>query len=124
MAYTLRFHPDKKIVLLRHTGQLTMEDALQARAAAVPWLNEIGLWRLLADIREAELSLSLAELFSFNASHAEAFPKGTRIACVFSPDKARLEDVQFSETVAQNRGAMLRVFVQEPEALDWLTAPE
>jgi hypothetical protein len=73
-------------------------------------------WRLLIDIMAVPPPISTVDKYETGVEVAHLADRRLRMAVV-----GRVEIVDhFFETVARNRGASVRAFTEEAEALDWL----
>jgi len=83
---------------------------------------EANVTRVLCD--EKDLAYTIGTLDTFKAAEhiAKKAPKVARIAFVCHP--RYVEDGQFWETVAVNRGLVVRMFTEVEEAEDWLQSLE
>jgi hypothetical protein len=109
-------------LLIEVTGVLNLIDAAAAQANAVRIVREKELGQVLVDLRESTPDATTVEYFEFAASFADRFPRNTRFAMVFSPKKMSLENADFFETVAVNRGSSIKMFVDLANAESWLAA--
>ena len=79
---------------------------------------ETGVPRLLYDVRELELHLRVIDLYEAGVALAACPCAGVRIAFLVRPESTRRD--HFFQTVASNRGALVRVCTEEQAALTWL----
>ena len=73
----------------------------------------------LCDETELEYRLGTTDTFEAAAFMAENAPHVAKVAIVFGPNP--VEDVSFWQTVARNRGLVVRTFKDLPAAEEWLT---
>ena len=74
--------------------------------------------RFLIDYRESDIKMSLVELFNRPAAYAElGMTRQARIALIFEDGYS---DIDFIETVTQNRCYNVKVFNSPETALSWL----
>lgn len=73
----------------------------------------------MVDFRQAFAGVLTDEVFEFSAGHADAFPRGTRIAIV-APEGRLAEFAEFAVTVARNRGFVMQGFRDVEAANRWL----
>lgn len=121
MTYHIRSLGDGILEVI-HTDELTMEEASESRQRSGRMMAAQGLVRVLVDVSAAvikELPDTMA-LFDFNVSYYHAFPLGSSIACVVSPDKRVVDEAEFAETIALNRGITMRIFTDRDAAIAWL----
>lgn len=119
MAHKIRIL-EPGILEIVHTGIMTVREAHASRDEAGPILKAHGLRRVLADVSQTNHDDSTMDLFKFNSTHYDVFPRGTRIAAVIPPDPEHRESAQFAETVASNRGIAMKIFLTYEEAKNWL----
>lgn len=77
-----------------------------------------GCSKVLCDERELEYALSTTETFDLACGLAQRIPAPGRVAIVCKADQ--VADGHFFETVAVNRGMLVRVFLTIEEAESWL----
>lgn len=120
MSYSMK--SERGIVWVRHTGELRVDEAKTARKETGILVAEHGVHKVLVDLREATLSQTTMDLYDFGSSYGDVFPQDTRVAVVYSPEKtSSSDDAEFAENVARNRGALVRMFTEMGEAIDWLS---
>jgi len=73
---------------------------------------------ILCDESALDSSLSTFDIFESAKSMAENAPRGLKLAIVWHPQQ--LDNGQFWETVAVNRGFLARVFLDSEDAEEWL----
>ncbi|MFC1652419.1 hypothetical protein ACFL3F_01740 [Planctomycetota bacterium] len=101
-------------------GQLQPSDLPSFGSELAVLLEEHDCVRILNDLRDVDLRLSLMDICRIPDLVTESGIKGnTKRAIVFSKDAG---DYQFYETVSVNRGQFVRVFTDFDEAETWLTA--
>jgi len=108
------------VVEIVHTGDMTIVEATASRNEAAAIMNERGLHLVLADVSQTNHDETTMDLFSFNASHYDVFPAGTRLAVVIPSDPKQAASARFAETVALNRGIAMHIFLEYDEAMSWL----
>jgi len=118
MAHTIEFVKDDKYVGVTLTGEIAKDDLEIARNEANLALTTNNCNCILVDAIRSNLGLSVTELYQFEIEHRSRLPLGVRIALVVPPDQ--LEDLQFAENVAQNRGVNMNLFLDRVQALNWL----
>lgn len=97
------------------TGPYDPSSALKLLSLIPVEAERVASGHVLVDIRGVIGEGSTLARFEMGATAARLLPP-LRVAIVW-----RVETTdRFAETVAVNRGANLRVFSGEPEALDWL----
>lgn len=114
---------DDKLKLVRAAARGDLSKALgyemitEARTLAAKMGYDI-LW----DVRDANLQVALGDWF-FLPRKLEVLQKpptrNSKVAVLIPP--AEMEDYRFYENVAANVGLTLKVFLDEQEAIGWLT---
>lgn len=118
MPFFIRVDTERKLVCVRHEGEMTSDELFGGRAESARRLQQHGFNRLLVDVRDIDSPPSTLDTFESSASHDKVFPPGFRLAILTHP---RFEsDARFSATVAVNRGFDVQTFTRENEALEWL----
>jgi len=118
MAHAIEFVKDAKYVNVALTGDVTRNDLENARNRTSLTLMVSNCRRILVDATCGNLKLSDLENYEFTSEHGSHFPRGVRIALVVRSDQ--LENLRFAETVAQNRGVRMVLFLDRIQALNWL----
>jgi len=119
MAHKIQVLEDG-IVEIVHTGQMSINEATESRTEAAATMAEHDLRLVLADVSATDHSKSTTDLYKFNASHYEVFPSFTRLAVVIPPDPDNAKPAEFAQTVAVNRGIMMKIFLDREDAMSWL----
>ena len=79
--------------------------------------KKTGISRVLIDATHTETfpdAVSVFEIFS-------KFPRELQVAVLMNEDQATAEDLRFIETVSQNRGILLKLFLTRDDAEKWLS---
>lgn len=97
-------------------GPQSREALLKSGEAAR--INQI--YRILIDIRQAEVEASTLDIYQVTSMLADHFTPVTRHAIVQSNEESLKAAGEFFETVASNRGILARCFTDKDEALSWL----
>lgn len=95
-----------------------IEDVLNYTNAIIDAALQYNAHRILCDERDLEYNLSIGETFQLAEIVAEKHKYAVRIAIVYHPKFIR--DAQFYETVATNRGLIIKVTSNIDLALRWL----
>jgi SpoIIAA-like len=118
MPIELLYDAENDYIAMQVTGRLD----ITAAKKYVPILREAmathKCHRLLNDMRQADLAVSLVEYFRAPHQPFDALPPDARRAIVTSEKAAR--DLGFFETVSVNRGQTVKVFTDMDEAKHWL----
>ena len=127
MPYTVTYNPETHYIYYRFLGKLNMKEVRELSAAAARLANEQNCHLVLADLREAAVGLTMAEVFEIPGLLKEVLtPYGLLIqkfkrAVVV---KKRILILEFFETVSVNRGHNVKIFVDEDLAVNWLTGEQ
>ena len=113
---------EDNIVVVTLAGSRPLEDALASCQEAAQLASRKGITRVLADITETTSSVPTTEAYAVCSHLAEVFDPGVRIALVYSPERVPAPNARFAETVAMNRGVMLRAFSEADVARKWIGA--
>ena len=118
MPFTHEAVPEKQYVRLVMSGSMTRDDYERSSVQLSSVLEENGRKRLLVDTRQRTSELSTTGDYDFTKQLPSRFPPGTRLAILFAPDK--VQNLNFVQTVARNRGLSLMLFDDDVEAVGWL----
>jgi len=114
MSHDVGFDDDLNVIRVKHWGQADIEDFEQARDKVMQLLEKHGIGNVLVDLQGLTVAPPTMEIYQF----ASDMPIQLQIAMVFSEDTH--DDLRFLETVAYNRGRIINMFDNEPDALNWL----
>jgi hypothetical protein len=98
------------------SGPATRSSLLGALAQAIGETKSRRIWRVLCDVTAVPPPMGTSEKYQAGAELARLADRRMIVAIVARPE---LVD-HFFETVARNRGASVRVFTHETNALQWL----
>ena len=120
--YKIDLDQDRKVVIVTVQGKISNKSGKEVITNARSSAEEYG-YNILYDLRETELSISVADLFHL-ARNPEVLgnPKMkyvTRVAILSVPDDQN-SNYNFYETTAHNAGLRVKVFMDEEEAYEWL----
>ena len=118
MAYTIDLVKDPKYVSLVLTGKVARAEHESSTEGVNLTLTANNCKRLLVDATRADHKMTMLDNFDFASALRSRHQIGIRIAVLILPDD--FKDLQFVETVAQNRGVNLTVFEDKVKALNWL----
>jgi hypothetical protein len=107
---------DDRIIEVLHWGDVSDDDAREAREKVDLLIEKTGVADVLVDLREADSFLDTVEIYEFAAD----FDSSMRIAMLYDADQSMFEDLQFLETVAINRGNDFSMHASRQEAVRWL----
>jgi len=123
MPYELTIDEDNETIQVRLWDFLTSDEHRAARRNAVQLCVEHQFRRLLIDLRDLKTQnvSTTGSCYDFGESLTEgAVPQGTFLAHVMPIDATARRDVQFTLTVAKNRGGSVEGFTTAEEASRWL----
>ena len=119
--YTITLDTENGIVRVVARGELVKESGEEIITKARMTAAE-HQYHILCDVRQAEVKVSIADWFFLPRTLPVYKNNKTRIiktALIISPRNQESE-YRFYETVAQNEGMNLRVFLKEEEAVEWI----
>ena len=109
---------DLGIIEVHSYGNVT-GDTLDASLTKVKQIEEnTGIGKVLVDTTEQDTMPSTFTIFQF----AEKLPRDFRFAIIVSEKQATRLDQDFFETVARNRGFIVKEFISKEKAIAWLTS--
>jgi hypothetical protein len=107
------------------TGVRRPESLLEAASKTTAFCKERGISHLLIDIRGMSGELDTLETYDVAGQELPNQPNARRlIRSVILDHPENLERIRFFETVAVNRGLMVKVFDDEDAAVRWLLADQ
>lgn len=112
----LSFQQEAGYLIVEASGDWTAPNAEAAIAEAHAEMTRRGLWLMFLDARGVSEPDFEVTRFITGKRWAEAFDNRFRTACWSRPENY----TGFGETVAQNRGAIVKVFFERGDALKWL----
>ncbi len=118
LAHNIEMINESNIVRLSLIGELTLADHDSARADAARSLVDNGWNKLLINAVDAEPRMSAVEDYEFTAGHRSNLPVDLQTAIVHRPGE--IDKFQFIVNVGLNRGMNMKLFTDEPKAVDWL----
>lgn len=122
MSHELYYDSDIDCVILRVQGEVTMGSIRKIAPQAGSMCAEKGCNRLLNDMSEATINISVVNLFDSPGTMDESGVSRTiKRALVVPPD---FKEFRFLENVTRNRGHNLMVFKDIEEARKWLLAEQ
>jgi hypothetical protein len=124
MSYQVVFDEQLKIVRVRLSGSIPHKEHEAARREAARLCREHGCRKLLVDLVDltTDKDVSTMTIFDFGTGYQKAgLEIGTYIGHVMPTNPKAMEDVDFTTTVALNRGGfIIRNFKTIQEAENWL----
>ena len=88
MSHKIRVLEDG-IVEIVHTGRMTIKEATASRKEAAAIMTGRDLRLVLADVSDTDHDESTIDLFDFNTSQYDVFPRFTQLAVVIPPDPGK-----------------------------------
>jgi len=122
MPYKVSYDEQNHIVLVQVSGKATHEEHLSAQKEAFRLCKENKCSAMLVDLLNLNTEKSsVTGCYEFGESLAQGnVSPVTRIAHVMPKDSKSIEDVQFTTTVAANRGRITGLFKTLEQAKQWL----
>lgn len=110
---------DKSYIIVKSFGNVEKGNPIESLKEVLKLHDELGINRVLVDVREIENVPKIFDIFSFGEKLADSTRKiAIRFAVLVGNKKT--ESSVFVETVVLNRGGTLRVFKDNESALEWL----
>lgn len=123
MSYDLTIEKKDDILWVTATGTRSMETVLGMSKDILTACVEKKVKKVLVDVRELEGRLSTIEGYEISNQHFPKMRDSSKIThgAIVDIDLKEYEDsYRFFETVAVNRGFMLRIFSDPDQAIAWL----
>jgi hypothetical protein len=111
-----------KLIIARVSGTIEKEAGIKHIAACRQKASEFG-YNILHDIREMELHAGITDMYMMIKSLPELtdpVSKKTKVALLVDKSTPGVEKFLFYEMAGQNKGLLVKVFLQKEEALSWL----
>lgn len=103
-------------------GVYDATDRLEVLKQVVHACNTNGIWNIVIDYTDAEITASTLDHYKFGESfNTIGFSERPKISVITDPQKNSTELLKFSCIVAWNRGTIIETFNTEREALDALS---
>ena len=125
MEYTYKYNADLHIIEVKYVGKITWKDVGGILSGALKAAEENGCVRFLSDCREAELSLSVMDIYRVPKAFADlSASRGLliwtfRYAILISKGS---RNFGFLETVFINNMQTAKLFFDLEPAKEWLIA--
>lgn len=125
MSNNLEVFENDGFVTAKLTGVRRPETLLAAATETTAYCREMGVLHLLIDIREMTGGLDTIETFEV-AGHGIPSQTNARrlIRSAILDHPENLERIRFFETVAINRGFVVKIFDDEEKAVRWLSVDQ
>jgi hypothetical protein len=119
MAIDYSFHVDDDLLRVKASGRdESLEEVMAYGMAIIEAAKESGCTRVLCDELELDYALGTFDTFEAAKFIADQVPGVAKVAIVCKPEYA--DDADFWETVATNRGMLVRMFHDLEEAEAWI----
>ncbi|HVK98349.1 MAG TPA: STAS/SEC14 domain-containing protein [Dongiaceae bacterium] len=118
MTFTVTVDEERKLVRIRHEGEMSVAEMFEGRRTVGQLLQKHGFHRMLVDTRAVNEMPDTMGAFEISSSHHQDLSLQVRLAILSQPES--LPDLDFVENVAINRGFQVRGFCDEAEAIAWL----
>jgi hypothetical protein len=120
-----RHEPHSTHLLVVASGTFDLESATVMAREAIEAAEALGLERVLVDCRSVEGTLSTIERFAYANLVAERHARylsarGRQLRVAYVGREPLIDPERFTETVAVNRGALVKMTTDIAEALAWL----
>ena len=121
MPWTIELIDEYQIIETIYVGGIPGDELQAAALANLEMSREKNTWLFLGDCTKAESGQSLFDIYQLVAFFESVnLPHDMKEAIVLPISSEAVSDLQFYETVAQNRGYNVRVFNNRTEAVGWL----
>ncbi|MHC4117100.1 MAG: hypothetical protein ACYSWO_06300 [Planctomycetota bacterium] len=121
MTWKVEFNDEFGFIETVYTGKLTKQNKQDSTAQALALARGDGPHLFLADIQDAELELSLFDLYDIPGEWDVAGATRRNKLAVVAREGGRLwQDLKFFETVCRNRGWKVGIFSGRQDAIGWL----
>jgi hypothetical protein len=110
MAYTITPSADGKYIVMKVTGEITRELAMQENLAAHSLGRELGITRFFVDVTEARNAERVVGNYDFahgDMRHQQGIDKDVRVAMLVNPED---HSHDFIEIVLRNAGHNVTLF--------------
>jgi hypothetical protein len=122
MPYEIKYDAETECLMCHMSGEFHTTELPEFASKVVALLDKHSCVRILSDLREVDLRLSMGDLYYIPKLVTEAGVKhNVKRAIVFSKDA---EYYEFLKTVSDNRGQFVRVFTDFDEAQTWIKEDE
>ena len=118
MKYDLTYDDDTKCIICKMSGKLHLSDLPQYGSDLASMLKKHPCKRVLQDLTEVDLKLSVVDFFDVpKLARERDIGYDVKRAIIFARDA---ENWRFYETVTVNRSGNVRVFSDSNKAMEWL----
>jgi len=121
MAWEVEYKPEKDMVVVTATGQVSGRDGREQAEKAIRLLKENQATLVLVDYSAALSEVSLPNLYCLPDYFSElGAPWHARIAVLLPRTGYRMESYQFFELACKNAGYNVKLFAEKDHAENWL----
>ena len=122
-ALSVEYLAQLRVIKVTAKGTLTLEGNNQLVAAALSASSRHGTNLILVDDRNIELDMNIMNIYDLPENNQKlGVNQLLRVALIFRPSEETRRLFKFYEDCSYVRDFQHRVFVDEAEALQWLTA--
>ena len=116
--YTVEYMPDYGIIKVQIKGEFDAQVLSMATSKLVEEISRHDCSQILMDHRDATSKLPIVDLYNRPEIAASlGIERSNRIAIIYSKEE---DDYRFLETVARNKGFMVKIFKDLDEGIKWL----
>lgn len=123
MPVNIKVIHTKDFIKTTITGVLDFRASRQALLDIASQIQQVGEYEILVDTREAEIGLSVADIFELGKALA-AHPSLRRSKIAFLTSMSDAKQANFLGTVVTNRAVGAKAFTNFEEAVTWLVMQE
>lgn len=121
MSWTVEYDADRGLITVTNVGKMSREAYHDEIARCKALSDEHNVKRFLVDDTQLEPSLKLMEIYDFPDLYAKmGVSHDSRIAVVAQPTEAKKHKFDFFQTICQNRGFNVKLFLDKDAALTWV----
>jgi len=121
MALKVTMNHEMGFIETTYSDEITIQDVTEATMKCLEFVHDEGPLKFLTDIANADLNLSVIEIFKQPDSwEALGFKRINSLAIVQGVKQKRKDDLSFLEDVSVNRGWNVKMFTERKDAIEWL----
>jgi hypothetical protein len=122
MAIDVTFVPEEELIKVTCRGKITLGEIEAANKAGFTLASEHGVFRFLADTRQAKPGIGSYEIYDLPDSYVSlGLPRSAMIAVVAPAHTKDYDNYRFFETVCRNNGFhYVEIFDSMESAKKWL----
>lgn len=123
MSYTIEYLTASRVVRTVTKGKMDLADYTQQTEEVVKFAREQGTGLFLSDIRQVVNHATIGDILRINALYdALLQSRANRLALLVKKDQKDYSLIKIFEMSCTVRGWNVRCFLDEQEAIHWLTA--